>query len=168
MSGKLDEVKLTAVMILEVMGRPKEHLIETLQKLLTQIKEEKGLEIISQKVNDPVLVKDQKDLFITFAEIEIEVDDPLLLAILMFKYMPSHMEIIEPEKFIMTDYGFGDILNELTRRLHRYEELIRVVQMQLEAQGKGFSQILPAEAPKEEDKKVNKKESPKKKSKSKK
>jgi len=170
MNGKDDENKITAIMIVEMMGRPKEHLIQSSEELVRQLTEEKGLKIVNKKINEPVLVKDQKDLFTTFSEIEIEVEDPLILAVLTFKYMPSHMEIVEPEKFVMSNYGYSDILNELTRRLHRYEELVRVMQMQMESQGGGFTQLKPAEAPKMEEKKKSKEkkvETEKKKSKKK-
>ena len=33
MSGKIEENKMNAVMIIEIMGRPKEHLIQTLEAL---------------------------------------------------------------------------------------------------------------------------------------
>ncbi|HIH52340.1 hypothetical protein J4412_01125 [Candidatus Pacearchaeota archaeon] len=163
MSGKIEENKMNAVMIIEIMGRPKEHLIQTLEALSKEISEEKGVKIVTKKINEPVLAKDQKDLFTTFAEIEIEVEDPLLLTILMFKYMPSHLEIVEPEKFILTNVGFGDILNEITRRLHRYEELVRVMQIQMQAQAQKVPQLKVIENIKEE-----KKESKKGKGKSKK
>ena len=81
----------------------------------------------------------------------------------MFKYMPSHLEIVEPEKFILTNVGFGDILNEITRRLHRYEELVRVMQIQMQAQAQKVPQLKVIENIKEE-----KKESKKGKGKSKK
>ena len=42
--------------------------------------------------------------------------------------MPAHMEIISPEKISLTNNGYGDILNELTRRLHGYDEVARVLQ----------------------------------------
>ena len=140
MSGD-NKKKFTAIMIVEVMGRPKEHLVETLENISKEISEEKGVKLQSKKINEPSLVKDQEDLFTTFAEIEVQVEDPLILSILMFKYMPAHVEVVEPEKFIFTNVEYGDILNELTRRLHRYEELVKVMQFQMESQGKPITRI---------------------------
>lgn len=124
------EVKTVSMLVIEVMGRPKEHLVETLENLAKQISEEKGVKVNEKKIHEPALVKDQKDLFSSFMEIEVELDDPLILAILMFKYMPAHIEILEPEKLTIPNHGFADILNELTRRLHRYDEIARVMQME--------------------------------------
>lgn len=127
-----EEIKqnVTAIMILEAMGRPKEHIVEILEGLVDKISKEKGVELIEKKINEPTLVKDQKDLFSTYAEIEIKVETAFQLAILMFKYMPSHVDIVEPENFKMSSIQYNDILNELTRRLHKYDELMKVLQME--------------------------------------
>ena len=44
--------------------------------------------------------------------------------------MPAHIDITYPENIKMSNYGFGAILNELARRLHGYDEVTRVVQME--------------------------------------
>ena len=135
MSGKSEEGKITAVFIIEVLGRPKEHLTETLEDLTRKLGEEKGVKILNKKINEPKLVENQKDLFTAFAEVEVEVDEAMMLAAIMFKYMPSHVEIIEPERIVLANNEFSDVLSEITRRLHRYEELVKVLQFQ-QAQAK--------------------------------
>jgi hypothetical protein len=44
--------------------------------------------------------------------------------------MPAHIEIIQPEFIVLTSGGWNDILNELTRRLHGYDEVARIVQVE--------------------------------------
>ncbi len=44
--------------------------------------------------------------------------------------MPAHIEIIHPELIALTNNGWNDILNELTRRLHGYDEIARVIQVE--------------------------------------
>lgn len=126
-------------MSIEVLGRPKEHLIETLEELSLKVNSEKGVKMLNKKINEPILVPDQKDLFTAFVELEFEIEDPMKLAILTFKYMPSHIEVLEPENFIFKNANFNELLNELTGRLHRYEELVRVLQMQMQKQGNPVS-----------------------------
>ena len=121
---------IKAILILEMIGRPPKHMIETLEGIIKQIDEEKGVEIREKKISEPVLIKDQKDFYTSFAEIEIEVEEILTLAILMFKYMPAHIEITSPELIALTNNGWNDILNELTRRLHGYDEIARVLQVE--------------------------------------
>lgn len=131
MNLKGEETKgIRAIMIIEIIGRPPEHLIESLNKIIENIDKEKGVEVIEKKVGEPTLMKDQKDFYMSFAEIEMEVDEILSLAMLMFKYMPAHIEIISPELLVLSNNGWNDILNELTRILHGYDEVARVIQME--------------------------------------
>lgn len=125
-----DNKKINAVFILEVIGRPAEYLNEMLNKLIKDLGEEKGVKVTDFKVNTPVLMKDQKDFYTNFAEVEIEADSMINIAILMFKYMPAHIEILSPQSISMPNSGWDDILNELTRRLHGYEEITRMVQLE--------------------------------------
>ena len=124
-----DEKKdISVVFILEIIGRPKEHLTETLDKIIKELDDEKRVSVKSKKINEPVLMKDQKDFYTNFAEVEIEIEKILDLAILIFKYMPAHIEIIHPEIIALQNNDWNDILNELTRRLHGYDEVARIIQ----------------------------------------
>jgi len=151
----LTETKnIGVVMIIEVIGRPPEHLIETLNDLIKQIDEEKGVVVKEKKVNEPALMKDQKDFYTSFAEIEVEVEEILDLAMLMFKYMPAHIEIISPELIALTNNGWNDILNELTRRLHGYDEIARIIQTEKTILEKKLKEVINEnKEKKEQDKK---------------
>ena len=122
--------KLKAIMIIEVLGKPPEHLIETLENIIKQIDEEKGVSITSKKINEPKNIEKSEEFFTTFAEIELEVEEIGILAMLMFKYMPAHIEILEPELIVLSNNNWNDILNELVIKLHRYDEIARVVEME--------------------------------------
>ncbi len=126
----LETKGIKAVLIIEVMGKPPEHLTETLNSLIEHIDKEKGVSVKSKKLNEPVALKERNDFFTSFAEVEVEVEQILHLAILMFKYMPSHVEVAEPELIALTNSGWTDILSELTRRLHGYDEVAKILQYQ--------------------------------------
>jgi hypothetical protein len=117
-----------AVLIVEVLGKPPEHLVETLKKIQEEIGNEKGVSILDTKIKEPVELKEQKGFYTCFSEIEVEVEEVLILARLMFKYMPAHVEVISPELIAVTNHGWGEILSELVRRLHGYDEVARVIQ----------------------------------------
>jgi len=121
---------VNAIMIIEVMGRPPEHLTTTLNELIEKISQEKGVKITEKKLNEPVLLKDQKDFYSSYAEIEVEVEEINLLSQLMFKYMPAHVEIVYPENINLSNNDLNDMLNEITRRLHMYDEVARTIQME--------------------------------------
>lgn len=131
MNSETDETKnIQAMLIIEVLGKPPEHLIETLENIIKSIDAEKGVKVKDKKIKEPTLVKDSEEFYTTFAEIEIEVEEILYLAVLLFKYMPAHVEVIHPELIALTNNGWGDIFSELTRRLHGYDEVAKVLQIQ--------------------------------------
>ena len=119
---------IKASLILEVIGFPPEHLTETLEKLIKEMGEEKGVKILEKKMNPPVLLKEQKNFYSSFVEIILEVEDVLSIAILLFKYMPCHVEIISPQSITLPNTEWSDIFSELARRLHGYEEIVRIMQ----------------------------------------
>lgn len=142
-SDEIIQQKITAIMIIEVMGRPKEHLMETLEKITTDISNEKNVKINEKTINEPVPVKDKDDIFSSYAEIEVEVGEASTLSMLVFKYMPAHIEVLEPETLKMTAYQYADILSELVRRLHKYDELLRVLQMERNTYAHKLKEFMP-------------------------
>ncbi|MEK6760554.1 MAG: hypothetical protein AABX93_01375 [Nanoarchaeota archaeon] len=143
MSFKSEETRgIAAVMILEAIGKPPEHLTEALENLIKEIEKEKGVTVLNKKINEPILMKDRKDFYTSFAEVEVEVEEVLHIAILMFKYMPAHIEIISPELIVLTNNGWNDLFNELTRRLHGYDEVARVIQIEKSILEKKLRELL--------------------------
>jgi len=60
----------------------------------------------------------------------------------MFKYMPANIEIIYPEGIMLTNTGWNDILNELSRRLHGYDEIARIAQVEKDIIEKRLREVL--------------------------
>lgn len=147
----LDKTKNISVkMIIEVAGRPPEHLTETLEKMIEKISEEKGVSIEEKNIHEPVIMKDQKDFYTSFAEIEVKIEEISLLAVLVLKYMPAHVEIIEPELIAFTNNGWNDIFNEFLRRLHHYDEVARVIQTEKMVLENKLRSLMPKEEEKKE------------------
>jgi hypothetical protein len=140
--------KITAMLVIEVLGKPAEHLAEALEDLIKKIDAEKDVEVISKKISEPKELEKNKGMFTNYAEIEIELENPLVLAMLLFKYMPAHVDIISPEHIPMTNKGYNDILNELVRRLHGYDHVARVLQAEKVMLQKKIDELTPKEKPK--------------------
>lgn len=124
------EKRIRAMLILDIIGRPPQHLVESLEKIIEEMGKEKGVVIISKEIKEPGFMKDNKEFYTTFSEIEVEVEDILYLAVLMFKYMPAHIEVVSPETIPLSNNGWSDILSELVRRLHSYDEVARILQIE--------------------------------------
>lgn len=173
----LDEHKIRAIMILDIIGRPPKHLTESLEKVIKEIDDEKGVRVVMKDIKEPVVMKEEKDFYTTFAEVEVELDDVLGLAILLFKYMPAHLEIISPEIIALSNNGWNDVFNELARRLHAYDEIARMLQneklvllQKIQELGGDLNNLIPKsmiEAPEQEPEKTDEKSKEKKKSKKK-
>lgn len=122
------ENKIKAIMILEILGRPPEHLKTSLEDIINKMNKEKDVEVSEKKIHEPTQTKSNKNFYTTFAEVEVEVKNISILTSLMFKYMPANVEVIEPENINLTNNGWSEILSEITRKLHRYDEVARMLQ----------------------------------------
>jgi len=116
------------MMIIEVMGAPAKYLDETLEKISDDISKEAGVKILSKNINESKELEERKGLFTNFMEIEVETDSLSHLSILIFKYMPAHIEIISPENINLTNNTTNEVFNEIVRRLHGYDNLARIFQ----------------------------------------
>ena len=123
-----EEPKIRAMVVLDVIGKPPEHLAEVLEKVIGEIDKEKGVTVIGKNIKDPKPLKENENFFTAFAEVDLEVDEIINLVIVMFKFMPAHLEIISPEILAISNNSWGDILNELARRMHGYDEIARMLQ----------------------------------------
>ena len=146
--------KIIASFIIEILGRPPEHLSKTLGELIDKLGSEKGLKIIDKTLHEPkkfemkqneesekeesekdkgIKEKIKKmdgivvtnDIFTTFAEVEAEFDSLEHLLFITFNYMPSNIEIISPENFLFKNSDFSGILTGIVLRLHRYDEIAK-------------------------------------------
>ncbi len=123
----LTEEKVHTVMILEMLGRPPEHLKETLEEYIKKMGEEKGVKVSGYKINEPKELEENKSLFTTFAEIDLETDSVKEIVSMIFKYMPAHIEIVSPENLSIKNNFLNETMNELARRLHAYDQVARVL-----------------------------------------
>jgi len=126
----MKEEKIRAVIILEVVGKPAEYIEEALKDLIKQVGEEKNIKLIEAKANEPCELKEPAGFYTSFAEIEIEAENLLVLSGIIFKYMPAHLEIIKPESIFSTNSEWNTLFNELIRRLHGYDEVTRISEME--------------------------------------
>ena len=117
--------KLQVRIVLEILGRPAEHIKQSLNALLEKLGKEKGIKIMNKKVHDPIPVKDSNNLFTTFAEAELELDSLDNYFGLMFGYMPSNIELIYPESLNLKNEEFTILANRLLLRLHDYDAIAK-------------------------------------------
>jgi hypothetical protein len=118
--------KIKAIMILEILGRPADYVKESAFVLVDSLGKEKGIKILKRSVADSKKVEG-KEMFSTFAEIEVETENILVLFDIMFRYMPAHIEILEPTDMRMESADLDAMLSNLIFKLHRYDELAKIL-----------------------------------------
>ncbi|MFH1399289.1 MAG: hypothetical protein ABIG95_04205 [Candidatus Woesearchaeota archaeon] len=102
--------------IMEVVGKPEEHVKKTLNLLLDQIKQGDGIKLTRSELFDP---KPVDNLFSAFMELELEFKDLSLFVSFCLAYMPSSVEIIEPTELLFRSAELSNLLDDLLSRLHQ-------------------------------------------------
>ncbi|MBI2630085.1 hypothetical protein HYW76_03210 [Candidatus Pacearchaeota archaeon] len=121
--------QIKAAMILEILGKPADYVKTALGEIVEKMGKEERVNILSKTIAEPKPIEGHEGVFTTFADIELETDIEKLM-ILIFEYMPSHLEIVYPEKIEMTNADSNSFFNELARRLHQYDELTKTLLME--------------------------------------
>ena len=133
-----EKQKIKVGFIIEILGRPADHVKLTMEQLIDRMGNEKGTKILQKTVHDPVeynmegenenkKISVKQKLFTTFADIEVEFDEVEHLLMATFNYMPSNIEIISPENFILKNNDISGILTGIVVRLHRYDEITKKI-----------------------------------------
>ena len=114
--GKIAEGKILTRVIIEIVGKPKEHIEKALNIVIKKIKEEKDIEVIEEKTFN---AEKQEEMFSTFAELGILFNNLQKLVEFCFDFMPSSIEILDPEKLSIKSNGFAGLINDLLAKLHQ-------------------------------------------------
>jgi hypothetical protein len=124
-----------AIMIVEMAGRPAEHLTAAIEKHIGVLNDVDDVTVHSIKVSEPREIKVDEvngmkggeKMFTCFAEADFECDSFARLSETMFDFMPSSVEVIEPAKVTMNMSEATDLLNNISGRMHRYDEIAKVL-----------------------------------------
>jgi hypothetical protein len=114
-----------ARMIIEILGRPKEHVASALALLVEKLGKEQGISLISSDMHEPIKAKDTADLFTTYAEVFLEAQSLQHLFGLLFTYMPANVEIIKPVELVVKNDFLNTFANTLVQRLQMYEAVTK-------------------------------------------
>jgi hypothetical protein len=162
MSGKIREKiekgGVHAVFVIELAGRPPEHIKKALDTIVDAFGKQKGVEVVLKKTHDPEPVE---KLFSCFAEIEFICESFSRLLNLIFYFMPSSIEVVEPEKIKLTSADANAIANDISTRLHQYDSIAKKLQIENAIILKKAEEALKNSEIKKDNGKQNKKENSK-------
>lgn len=134
------EEKIRAILIIEIAGRPKEHLVESLKEHIHKFDQIKGIELMSESYSDPRQIED-KDFYTCFAEVEIEVESFTKLTEVIFDFMPASVEVIKPDKVEFNMNDATSFLNNISGRLHRYDEVVKIANLRMQQMVEQFQKM---------------------------
>ncbi len=113
---KLEEGYIHVRTIIEMVGKPKEHLVSTLKDYVKKLAEFDQYIILSEDFADPA--ENEGGMFNAFVELELLVKSSEDLAWFCFDYLPASVEVIEPTGIKYKGNEFTNFLNDLLGRLH--------------------------------------------------
>jgi len=152
-------------MIVEIAGRPAAHVKETLEKHVGALEKVKDIEVQSINVSEPKEMenpnKEVEPVFSCFAEVDFEIGDFGRLTETVFDFMPSSIEIIEPSKLNISAQEATSLMNSISGKLHKYDEVARVAQFRSQQMAVTM-QSMQEQLAEKDSKKVEKKTAKKK------
>jgi hypothetical protein len=145
----MENKKIESRMIFEIIGKPKEHVEETFKDFISKLSQQEGIEVTNKTVHEPKSFenKDKEgkpvktDLFSSFAEVEMKTKDIVDLLSVIFRFMPSHIEIIYPEELTHSNLDFNMMLNNVIGRLHHYDSVAKAAIFQNQVLARKFEEL---------------------------
>jgi len=117
-----EQTHIRCKIIIEILGKPRDHVEKTLRKYIDKIKNDSYLIILNSNFSEVV---EKGKLWATFSELDMIIKGIPKLIAFCFDYMPSSIEITKPDEFIMKKSTVEDIINDLQARLHQVDMIVK-------------------------------------------
>jgi len=112
-----DHIRLRC--IIEVLGKPKEHVEKTIKQYIEKIKEDPDLVVLKEDLAETK--KQGETMWSSFVELEMVIKGITKLVGFCFDYMPSSIDIIKPEEITFKSTSLAELINDLQARLHNLD-----------------------------------------------
>ncbi|PIN76790.1 hypothetical protein COV17_01035 [Candidatus Woesearchaeota archaeon CG10_big_fil_rev_8_21_14_0_10_36_11] len=127
--------------VIEVVGKPKEHIEKSIRDYVQKLKEDTTYEVLEEDFAE-IKKQDDQELWATFAELEVKASSIQDLVAFCFEYMPSIIEVLEPKQINFTDSTISEFLNDLQSKLHQVDMVAKHVKMENDMLKKNMSALL--------------------------
>jgi len=125
-AGKIDLIRARAM--LEVLGKPKEHVEKTIKMLVAKVKEDPDITIINEKYAS--IKPQEKTMFSTYVELEMVTKGLNTLIGFCFDFMPSSIDIEKPERLTLKNREISDMFNDLQAKLHDVDMIAKTLRVE--------------------------------------
>jgi len=113
--------------IIEIAGKPKEHIENAMKLLIDELKTMEDLKVEESEIFDAKKLVEEGSMYTIFAEIVLDAKDLIALTRFCFDYTPSSIEILEPEQLRVDAAIANNFLNDLLGRLHETDMVLKNV-----------------------------------------
>src|SRR3989344_7490963 len=127
--------------LIEVLGKPKEHVEESLKGYVQKIKEDDRYNVVSEELA-AIEKREKEELWTTFAELEIKTERIDHIIDFCFDFMPSVLEILEPNELTLADTQLSTFFNDLQAKLHQVDMIAKQVKMENDLSKKNLAFLL--------------------------
>ena len=134
-----EKTHLRCKIIIEVLGKPKEHVEKALKRYIEKIDSDSDLIILKKEFAD---AKEKDKLWATFVDMEMVIKGLPKLIAFCFDYMPSSIEILKPDELNMTRSSIADFANDLQARLHDVDMIIKKLKNENEFLKKNMNTVI--------------------------
>jgi len=108
--------------IIEVLGAPKEHVQNTIKLIVDTAEKDSELKVLKKEFFE---AKPQESLFSTFAELEIKFKKISKLIGFCLDFMPSSVDILEPESIDFNSKDLTNDINDLLAKIHKMDMILK-------------------------------------------
>ena len=135
------EQKIIFRTILELIGRPKEHIDKTMKDYVAKIKSDKEFKVLHEELAD-IKKQEKEELWATFAELEVEAKSVTKMTQFCFDYMPSIIEILDPAELKFSGEELSIVINDLQSKLHAVDMVAKQIKTENDFLKKNTSGLL--------------------------
>src|SRR3989338_7409117 len=117
-----EQTHIRCKVIIEVLGKPKEHVEKSIRDYVEKIKKDSELIVMNVDFSEAA---EKNRLWAAFVELDMVVKGIQKLIGFCFDYMPSSIEITKPEEFIVKKSTVENFINDLQARLHNVDMVVK-------------------------------------------
>ena len=117
-----EKTHIRCKVIIEVLGKPKEHVEKAIRVYVDRIKEDTDLILLK---SDFAEAEEKENLWATFVELEMVVKGVRKLIAFCFDYMPSSIQVLKPESYDLSRSMIEDFMNDMQARLHQVDMIVK-------------------------------------------
>ena len=113
---------ITIKALIEIAGFPQTHVDETMEKVLEMLNKEPTIKIIKKEVGKAEKIK---ELWSSFVDLELDLDNLAALHKFCFDYLPTSIEIQDITEIKFEVKELNNFINDTLLKIHQYNNAVR-------------------------------------------